>query len=314
MRSIRAIPFACILLLAMLPMVYAGTVTRYFDSTTVPAMSYFNVTLEVDVVEGSEDFYAIDDVVPPGWEGRIIDEGYMNTSQSGHLKKMNTSKASDTNYTYEMQAPSSPGDHVWSGIFQIDGMASDAAILGSTIVTVTLCTEGARQDCIGIPHIPQNDTGECVYSQETCVGGVWDGICTGGVDAAPESCDGLDSDCDNVQDGSEGLTQNCGPQNQTGLCRFGSQNCNDAGGWDACTGYIDATDEVCPYTPADEDCNGDDQEYRGDVNCDAVVNIADLSAVALEFGTTGVNGDLNGDSIVDIFDLVLVGSRFGATY
>jgi len=312
MRKICTISVTCVLLLAILPMVNAGTVTRVFDTITIEALTNMNVTLVVEVVEGTEKFYAIDEIMPSEWT--LVDPGFLNDSQTNHLKKMNTSDASDTSYTYEVRSPAIPNPYGWSGIFQIDGMGSDVPILGSTQVTVALCPEGEKMNCIGPIFTPQNDTGQCVYSQETCVAGVWDGICTGGVDASDEVCDGLDSDCNGVLDGSEGLTQTCGPQNETGLCSYGSQDCNDGGGWDACTGYVDAANEVCPYTSADENCDGGNQEFRGDVNCDAVVDIADLVAVSTEFGTAGVNGDLNSDSTVDIFDLVIAGSKFGSTY
>jgi hypothetical protein len=196
----------------------------------------------------------------------------------------------------------------------IEGMPQELDIAGDTQITINVCSDGAQQPCQGPGGVPQNETGECQFGQETCVGGVWDGICVGWVDASPEVCDGLDTDCDAVLDGSEGLTQQCGPQNETGLCQYGSQGCLDTGQWDVCSGQIDSAKEICPWTLADENCNGNDQEYKGDVDCTGCVDISDLVTVAGEFGTAGVSGDLNGDSLVDIFDLVMVGSAMGIGY
>ena len=197
----------------------------------------------------------------------------------------------------------------------INSVSLGAPTVNNGQVTTRFCTDGTFQDC-RVGGEPQNETGVCQYGQEECIGGSWSGNCDSPppVYPYPEICDGLDSDCDGVLDGSEGLTQNCGPQNETGICQFGTQSCTDGGGWTACTGAVDSTDELCPYTPADEDCDGDTGEYRGDVNCNCVVDIADMVAVAAEFGTTGVNGDINGDNIVDIFDLVTVGGSFGNVY
>ncbi len=53
---------------------------------------------------------------------------------------------------------------------------------------------------------------------------------------------------------------------------------------------------------------------QGDLNGDGVVNIQDLTLVALNFGETGDNlADVNDDQVVDIVDLTLVAAAMGAS-
>ena len=58
-------------------------------------------------------------------------------------------------------------------------------------------------------------------------------------------------------------------------------------------------------------------DIKGDVNHDCVVDIVDLSSVALSFGKLpgepgyNPNADLNGDGTVNIVDLAIVGQNFG---
>jgi hypothetical protein len=180
-------------------------------------------------------------------------------------------------------------------------------------IVVGLCTNGEERDCG-----PLNNTGLCEYGTSTCSAGVW-GSCVGSVYPEDETCDGVDQDCDGVLDGSEGLTQQCGTTD-VGVCEYGSQSCDDGGGWSACSGEINPGTETCPHTYSDEDCDNDDQEYRGDRDCNGVVNILDLSFIGTHFGETPADGswdataDLVANSEVDIFDLVTVGSSFGNTY
>jgi hypothetical protein len=47
-----------------------------------------------------------------------------------------------------------------------------------------------------------------------------------------------------------------------------------------------------------------------DVNGDGVVNILDLTIIALGFGTDNLEGDVNGDGVVNVFDLVFVADQF----
>lgn len=52
----------------------------------------------------------------------------------------------------------------------------------------------------------------------------------------------------------------------------------------------------------------------GEITGDNTIDIADATAVGLEFGQTGsgLNADINLDQVIDIFDLVLVSINFGA--
>ena len=49
-----------------------------------------------------------------------------------------------------------------------------------------------------------------------------------------------------------------------------------------------------------------------DVNHDGVINIRDLTAIALSYGTSNPAADLNSDGIVNIQDLTIVALDFGA--
>lgn len=147
-----------------------------------------------------------------------------------------------------------------------------------------VCTPGDEQEC-------GTDVGECRIGIQTCQSnGQW-GECGGDGDdyryQGPETeiCDdGLDNDCNTFTDCSDrpscrqdpacdtlppsdpdgeceiGETQNCGPENETGYCEFGTQTCHPGQlVWNACN-----DDAVYPR---EEFCNGIDD------NCDGAYSI-----------------------------------------
>jgi hypothetical protein len=92
--------------------------------------------------------------------------------------------------------------------------------------------------------------------------------CVGQVTPAPESCNGLDDDCDGIVD--NGLVQTCydGPAysidangNPKGVCKAGTQVCQN-GAWGVCQGEVLPQPEVCSPDPGnvttalDLDCDG----------------------------------------------------------
>jgi hypothetical protein len=48
-----------------------------------------------------------------------------------------------------------------------------------------------------------------------------------------------------------------------------------------------------------------------DIDHDGVINIRDLTAIALNYGTSNPSADLNSDGIVNIQDLTIVALDFG---
>ncbi len=90
-----------------------------------------------------------------------------------------------------------------------------------------------------------------------------------GCDPTPETCNGIDDDCDDAVD--EDLQRGCypGPAGTSGVgrCRGGQQVCGD-GVWGACAGAVIPTDEVC--NGADDDCDGaiDEGNPGGGGACD----------------------------------------------
>ncbi len=89
--------------------------------------------------------------------------------------------------------------------------------------------------------------------QEVLVDGT-DPTVPDGCDPSPETCNGIDDDCDDATD--EGLQRDCypGPQGSEGVgpCRGGTQTCDD-GDWGACDGAVVPDEEAC--NGADDDCD-----------------------------------------------------------
>ncbi|MBA4337206.1 hypothetical protein C0416_05570 [bacterium] len=133
--------------------------------------------------------------------------------------------------------------------------------------------DGRDNDCNGAVDDGQNcqcnagdetvcgsAVGSCQQGTRVCLpSGVWDTTCSGMVLPAPETCNGLDDDCNgSVDDGIgcqciPGSTRMCGTN--VGECQQGVQVCNINGlGWGACTGGVGPVLEICDGY--DNDCNG----------------------------------------------------------
>ena len=123
------------------------------------------------------------------------------------------------------------------------------------------CTSGASRGCYDGPAQTRS-IGECTDGHQDCVNDLWAAECVGSVLPEPESCNGLDSDCNGIADEDcscvDGEIRPCysGPPttNGTGNCHSGSQTCT-ATAWPAgCPGEVLPTTESCDAS--DEDCDG----------------------------------------------------------
>ncbi|UCH82336.1 MAG: hypothetical protein JSW20_06795 [Nitrospiraceae bacterium] len=114
------------------------------------------------------------------------------------------------------------------------------------------CNDGDTRSC-------GSDTGECVAGTESCIGGMWNGICTGEVGPTAELCDGLDNDCDNdVDEDFVNLGNNCTAG--TGVCETtGTYICKadqSAEECDAIPGVPTEVPEATCNDDLDNDCDG----------------------------------------------------------
>ena len=115
------------------------------------------------------------------------------------------------------------------------------------------CYDGPPQTAgVGVCHGGFHDC------QATGASGAWS-ACTGEVKPGARDCtDGLDHDCDGINDQLEagcpctsGASQSCG--SSVGLCKKGTQTCSN-GMWGACMGGVAPMPETCDGK--DNDCDG----------------------------------------------------------
>ena len=133
-----------------------------------------------------------------------------------------------------------------------------------------VCGEGAilpvQESCDTLDNDCDGDTDEgspgagliCGSNQGECTAGVTiceDGaiVCDGDIGGSAEVCDGRDNDCDGDFDEEVATAGNCGPDDDMGICEFGTMTC--LGGQMQCLGATMPQVEQCD--DVDQDCDGD---------------------------------------------------------
>jgi hypothetical protein len=147
---------------------------------------------------------------------------------------------------------------------------------GAVVPRTEICEGSVDDDCDGRTdngcdcrnddiELCGSNVGACKQGTRKCVEGKW-GPCTGEVGPQPETCNGVDDDCDGVPDPGctciDGSSRNCG--STVGACRAGTQTCV-GGQWGACTGGVRPVAEICG--------NGIDDNCNGQVDEGCVVNV-----------------------------------------
>ena len=173
-----------------------------------------------------------------------------------------------------------------------DGTIDEGACVGCG--TVELCNNN-DDDCDGaidenLSRTCGTDLGICDPGTQICTTGVW-GECSDdpGPGDIPESCNGLDDDCDGTVDG---FAEDC-VGNEEGPCEAGVRVCpaDGSGEWGECIGVIGPSPESCDLI--DNDCDTDIDEDTGGADCSSSCGV----------GTTVcVDGTLECDSMAQEFD------------
>ncbi len=128
-----------------------------------------------------------------------------------------------------------------------------------------VCDASHDEDCDPMTVGGLDADRDGVIAAACCNGAVCGGDCDdanaavggGFADGPPGACDMLDNDCDlAIDEGCEctpGATRPCGPMEEIGVCRRGTQTCG-AGTWGACMGAVEpAALDAC--NGSDDDCD-----------------------------------------------------------
>ncbi len=107
-------------------------------------MANVDIPISLTVTVDDATYYVIDEIIPD--ELTITDPGTGDTTESGHLKWIVTTGATDTAYTYKVQGLSGP--YFLGGWFQIEGMLDPSVINGDTNLEIISCNW--RDEWMGI--------------------------------------------------------------------------------------------------------------------------------------------------------------------
>jgi len=127
-KDITKIITTGLLLLILLSVASAGTVTRDFTTQNMGNYQQLNVTLTVDT--GTEEYYAIDEFIPNGWT--ITNKGTGSDQHAGHLKWVDIQNQGDTQYFYTLTVPNNLIKQKMAGEYMFQGMENPAPIKGKT--------------------------------------------------------------------------------------------------------------------------------------------------------------------------------------
>jgi hypothetical protein len=160
------------------------------------------------------------------------------------------------------------------------------------------CVGGERRACFTVAR-EKRGIGGCTDGFESCIGGAWS-ACKGEIGPAPESCNGVDDDCDGRTDEELDAPMTCG----IGACARTVASTCLAGAPVACTPG-EPSDEVC--NGIDDDCDGEADEGLGDVvtcgagacqtavvQCSGASEIACVPGVPSDETCNGIDDDCNG--------------------